>query len=229
MNIFRTSLLFLVSLLFLSACDQSSQKLISVNATASVNTAPELARFNFLIDKRGKNLTRVKNDIDIKAGKLVELCKKLGIKTKDITAAEITIEPRYNYNNNAFLGYRITRTISATLYDLTKYSQVIEGAVKAGITNISNISLEVKKENSLEDKALASAVKKAKNKAQLLASLNNVQLGEVLEITESGAPRIYAKYRAEKKQLSRRAMPNAVFEPGQLSISKTVSIVYSIK
>lgn len=229
MNVIRNSTLVLVSMLYLSGCDQSVQKQISVSGTSSINIAPELARFNFLIEKRGKNLSKIKADVDNKAKRLVNLCKKLGIKTKDITAAEVTIEPRYNYNKNTFLGYRITRSISAVLYDLRKYSKVIEGAVKSGITNIENISLELKKETSLENQALAAAVLTAKNKAELLASMAGVRLGNVIIINEVGPANIYVRYRAKKYQSGSLTRENAVFEPGQLTVNRTVNMIYSIK
>jgi len=226
MKIIATITLVLTSSLFFSICEATDKKIMSLSATSSVTAAPELARFNFLIEKRGKNLASLKSEIDAKAGRLVRLCKKLGIKTKDITAAEIHIEPRYNYNNNSFLGYRITRTISATLHDLSKYAMVIDGAVNAGITNISNISLELNQKTSLENKALTEAVKLVKNKAELLASLTNVKLGEVLNIQEGGAGIVRTEYKDVLHRSSAKA--KAVFEPGLLSITKTVSITYSI-
>jgi uncharacterized protein YggE len=230
MKIMLNSVLLLTVMTILAGCIETTQKSIKVSGDAYVYADPELARFDFSIEERGKVLSVIKNTVDNKTAKLVKLCKSLGIDPKDITAAEISIEPQYNYENNVFTGYHISRNVHANLYDLNKYSAFIEGAVTAGITNIQNISLELKEENSMEYEALEKAIAKARQKAEFLATKSGVKLGEVLNISESKSGFLQDEYKFEGF-LEKRAAPEAdiaVFEPGQLTVSRTVHVVYGI-
>ena len=66
----------------------------------------------------GRNLSELKTEIDRKTAALVGLCKKIGIKTKNITSAEVSIRPQYNYQTRTFLGYDVSRNVSVILKDL---------------------------------------------------------------------------------------------------------------
>lgn len=216
----------------LTGCTDSPSRQIHVSATAEVKAKPEVVIFNFQIEKRGTALKPLKTIVDRNTAALVALCKKLGIKPKDLTAAEISIQPQYNYNTNHFTGYQVSRNITARLYDLNKYSEVINGAVNAGITTIQNVSLEMKNERELQLKALAKAVKKATSKAKLLADENGVGLGKVMQVTESGSGGYQVAYEAKlqgnRDGVVAESAPYA-FEPGRLSVSSSVQMSFEIK
>lgn len=231
MSTLKTNIVLLMGLFFVAACNDPTTRRIEVSGSAFVYAAPELARFDFTIEKRGKVLSTLKSDVDRKTARLVKLCKKLGIDPKDITAAEVEIEPKYSYERNTFLGYKVSRNVHANLYDLDKYSKVIDGAVRAGITNIQNISLELKEQNNIEDQALEKAITKARYKAELLANKSGVKLGEVLRISESQPALPQEEYKLYKGLSDRAPEPsaNAVFEPGRLTITRTVYVVFGIE
>jgi len=220
--------------LVLTGCTDSRaySRQIQVSATAEVKAKPEVVVFDFQIEKRGTELKALKMVVDRNTAAMVVLCKNLGIKPKDLTAAEISIQPQYNYNTNRFTGYQVSRSVTARLYDLGKYPEVISGAVNAGITTIQNVSLEMKDQKDLELRALAKAVEKATAKAKLLAEKNSVTLGKVVQVTEAGSGGYQVAF--EAKQLRNRdgiaaeAAPYA-FEPGRLSVSSTVQMSFEIK
>lgn len=221
-------------ILVLTGCTDSRAytRQIQVSATAEVKAKPEVVVFDFQIEKRGTVLQSLKTVVDRNTAALVALCKKLGIEPKDLTAAEISIQPQYNYNTNRFTGYQVSRNVTARLYDLTKYSKVIDGAVNAGITTIQNVSLEMKDQKDLELKALAKAVEKATAKAKLLAAKNGVTLGKVMQVTETGSAGYQVAYEAKLQRnrdgITAEAAPYA-FEPGRLSVSSSLQMSFEIK
>jgi uncharacterized protein YggE len=220
--------------LALTGCTDSHShtRQIQVSASGEVKAKPEVVVFDFQIEKRGTILKSLKRVVDENTAALVALCKKLGIKPKDLVAAEISIQPQYNYNTNRFTGYQVSRNVTARLYDLTKYSKVIDGAVNAGITTIQNVSLEMKGEKDLRLKALARAVEKATSKAKLLADKNGVGLGKVIQVIETGSGAYQVAYLAKQQRnrdgVAAEAAPYA-FEPGRLSVASTVQISFEIK
>lgn len=226
-------LVLVLGLLALSGCARAEPGSINVSATATVEAKPEVVVFDFLVEERGKLLKPLKNSVDRKATALVKLCKRLGIEPKDLTSAEITIEPQYHYNTNRFTGYEVSRTVTARLYNLDKYSKVIDGAVNSGITTIRNISLQLKDDTNLEDRALRKAVDSARAKAQLLAQQGQVKLGKVTSIIESGSQNFLSDYVLKRSSRVRDVANEAApapyaFEPGQLSVTKTIQMSFEI-
>ncbi len=213
--------------MFLPLSANASENGIRVTGTSKVSVVPDMARFTLAINEQGDNLVSIKSSVDAKTAKVVGLCKKLGVETKDITSSEVSIHPQYNYQTKKFLGYEVSREIKVTLKDLKNYTALVNGAIESGITTIRNIILDTSKRDELGLKALAAASNSAKTKAMILAKSNGVTLGDVISIDESGVPserRIYAfKERAV-------ASPNSgAFEPGEISVSATVVVQYSIK
>jgi hypothetical protein len=71
-----------------------------------------------------------------------------------------------------------------TVRDLPSLGSVLNDAVKAGANNISGVSLSVADQAALEADAREKAVADAKTRAQALAELSGVTLGEVVSVSE---------------------------------------------
>ena len=218
--------IFLAILLPFSA--YATENGIKVVGTSKVSIAPDIAKFTLAINERGNDLASVKNGIDEKTSKVVNLCKKLGVEAKNISSSEVSIHPQYNYQTKKFLGFEVSRKIKVTLNDLKKYTALVNGSIESGITTIRGITLDTTKRMELELRALESASNSAKGKALSLAKSNGLSLGKVLSIEESGIPNeertyLYKENRAAIEQ------KGGAFEPGEITVSATVVVRYSIK
>jgi len=200
---------------------------IQVSGTAKVTVVPDMATFTFAIEGRGQDLPIVKSDIDMKTARLVHLCKSLEIDAKKITATEVSIRPQYNYQNKTFLGYNISRTVNVTLDKLSQYSQLVNGAIDAGITTIRSIVIDSSERDDLQRKALESAVQDAASKARIVARGAGVHLGKVLSVKEGGVPMESSNYRLLSLE-SARVDNASVIEPGEISITATVVVNFAI-
>ena len=205
----------------------ASESSIEVSGTAKVSVAPDMATFAFAISSRGKTLASEKDTVDQKTSKLITLCKQVGIQTKDITSAEVSIRPQFNYQSQSLIGYEVSREVKVTLKDLKKYTELVNGAIQSGITNIRGIVLDIKSRDELQQQALASAIGNAKKKANILATHTGVQLGKVLNIKEGTRPMEYQNFRVMKSESLSSPTQN-VFEPGEIIVSVDVSINYAI-
>ncbi|MFH2012865.1 MAG: SIMPL domain-containing protein [Pseudomonadota bacterium] len=201
---------------------------IEVSGTAKVSVIPDIAKFSFSINDRGKLLVELKANVDKKTVALVSLCKKLGIKTKDISSSEVSITPQYNYQTKTFIGYEVYRNIKVTLNDLIKYPDLVNGAITSGITMIRSIELDTKDRSKLEIKALGSAIEEAKKKAEILAKSTGVTLGKVIYVKEGDIPIEYGTYKFKEKASGSTIAQQGAFEPGEISVSVTVFVKYDI-
>ena len=200
---------------------------VEVTGTAKESVVPDMATFSFSINGKGKVLATLKNEIDIKTADLVTLCKKTGVKTIDITSSEVSIRPEYNYQTKSFIGFNVSRNVKVILKNLDNYTDLVNGAIKSGITNISSIALDTKDREALERKALGLAIDAARKKADIMAKSAGVTLGKVIYVKEGGSP-IRAENFAFREKVSSASTTQGVFEPGEISVTATVVVKYSI-
>ena len=142
---------------------------VQVSGTAKISVVPDVARFSFAVNDRGKSLPELKHVIDRKTAAVISLCRNLGVDKQHITSAEISIHPSYNHQTQELTGYNVARTITVDLYHLDRYTDLVNGAIDSGITTINNIHLDIKDRDIIEAQALASAVKAAHQKAKIIA------------------------------------------------------------
>ncbi|MGD8525826.1 MAG: SIMPL domain-containing protein [Thioalkalispiraceae bacterium] len=223
--------LLVASILLLVSCsdaDDASEAGIEVTGVAQVSVVPDLARFSFSINERGKVLTALKQDIDRKTADLVVLCKQLGIASKHISSSEVSIRPQYNYQTKAFIGYEVSRHVKVTLQRLEKYPELVNGAIKSGITTIGSITLDINNRQQLERSALASAMETARQKAEILAKSSALRLGKVVNVKEAGGPVRLETFRFKEKAGGVSSV-QGTFEPGEISVTASVLVRYAIK
>ncbi|MDX8387969.1 MAG: SIMPL domain-containing protein [Ghiorsea sp.] len=218
--------LFLFSLLSFTTASFAQESGIEVSGISKVSIVPDIARFSFAIDGRGKELAPLKEGVDQKTFSLIHLCKQLGIKTKDIKSSEVSIHPQYNYQSNTLKGYQVAREVKVLLNNLKQYSKLVNGAIQSGITSIKKITLDTSKRKTLQQEALSNAVHDAYAKAQILASSSGLILGKALSIREGGVPIQRTSFRAVESMRMDGATQSP-FEPGEITVSATVSIKYS--
>lgn len=213
---------------FIASCSYEDEAGIEVTGFAKESVVPDMATFSFSINGRGKELAALKNETDTKTADTVSLCKKLGVITNKITSSEVSIHPQYNHQTKSFIGYEVSRKIKVVLTNLDKYTELVNGAIESGITTINNITLDTKDRELLERKAIGSAVKAARKKADILATSTNINIGKVLYIKEGGAPIRHESY-IFKQRAGSADLAQGAFEPGEISVSATVLVRYSIK
>ena len=222
-------ILFLSSLILMAPGAHAAEEGIEVTGMAQLKVVPDMATFLFAINDRGKVLDELVKEIDKKTAAVIGLCKKLGIETKHISSTEISIYPRYDHKTGTFIAYEVSRNINVILNELAKYSELVNGAVKSGITTLRSISLDVKNRDELERQSLASALAEAREKAQILAKSGGVTLGKIISVKEAGGAIGFDTMRLERGMVAESLAQKGVFEPGEITISGSVVARYAIE
>ncbi len=225
---FISGFIYLLLSMTLSISAIADSNGVQVSGTATISAVPDIAQFSFAVNGRGKSLPELKLDIDKKTAAVIALSKKLGVKNKHISSAEISIHPQYNRQSRELVGYNVSRNISVELHNLDRYTALVNGAIESGITTINNINLGLKDRDVLAAEALASAVKAARQKANIIASNAGIQLGKIISVHETGSNFQNRRYEAKQMALSDSAVAE-VFEPGEISVVATVMVVFAIQ
>ncbi|MBN2127424.1 MAG: SIMPL domain-containing protein [Candidatus Diapherotrites archaeon] len=208
---------------------------ISVSATNEVSAKPNKVEVYFSVETNANNAkTSQSNNAEISA-KVIEALKAIGIKETEIETTGYYLNENWEWNGQKSIrsGYKTTHSLKVSVMDTGKAGDIIDSAVQAGATSVSNIVFTVDNDTmeKLRIQALEMAAGKATEKAQAMAKGLGVQLGVVQNASENSSyympvNRVYSMdsmVKAESVGASTDIMA------GEIKVSATVSAVYLIK
>jgi uncharacterized protein YggE len=213
------------------ASDAGFQRSITVVGTGTASASPDVATAQVGVDTQSaspEEATR-QNDEQMKA--VLDALKAAGIAEADIQTAYYNLyaEQRYEPVTGQPTGeftYRVSSSLSVKIRDLAKVGEVLTDAVRAGANNISGVFFSIEDTSTLEAAAREEAVADARSRANSLAQLSGVELGELVVVSEviGGPGPIF---------LDRAAVGlgggGAPIQPGQLEVSMQVQVSFAIK
>ena len=161
-----------------------------LNATGRgmVSVAPDEATITAqvsLVDRdAGKAQTRASKQVDA----MLSAIQSFSLKPDSLNASELLLVPEYRWDRAAeqqqFIGFRVTRTLSFTITDLDRLGAVLSALANAGATQISSPVMGSSNAQDAKDQALAKAVEDALKKLSLLAEAASMSLSTITEISE---------------------------------------------
>jgi len=163
---------------------------------------------------------------------LLDSLEKNGIQEKDIQTSQFSIYPEYDYRDGEQIltGYRVSHMLQVKVRDIDKAGEVIDDAVEAGgdLLQVQSISFTIDDTTALRSEARQEAVADAQAKADELATLAGVSLGNPTYITESISTPYPQPY--YDRGLGYAAEAEAVTEisAGELEVVVSVNITYAI-
>ena len=214
------------------ATQQGESMGISVGGEGKVSGAPDVAVLTLGVSVLAPSVKDARDQAASAMNGVVESIKGNGVDAKDIQTTQLSIYPEYTYGdgNQELTGYRVTNTVTAKVRNIDNTSKVIDDAVAAGgdLTQIQGITFTIDDPAKLRDEAREEAVKDAKAKAERLADLAGVRLGNPISIREyTSSPPV--AYRDVGMGGDMEAAPSTPIEPGELEVILSVDVVYAIE
>ncbi len=208
---------------------------ISVSGTGTIDATPDIARLALAVQRRDVSM-QVARDETVRVSKaFLALCKKLGIPENKIRTSGLTIQPEYRWdekeNKQVFTGYFVQRQLQVEITDLDKLGSVIEGAIDAGVNEVSPPALDSSKKKELTRDALAAATADAKANAERIASSLGVKLGPVRTVVAGGAappPMPMQEMRVSAMAMSDSSAKSANYVPGEISFESRVDATFDV-
>lgn len=220
----------------------SSFRSFSVTADDKVVAIPDVAQFNFsVIVQGGKDIASLQKENTEKINKAIGFLKSQGINEKDIKTLAYNLEPRYQYYScpretaapcppPEIVGYTITQTIQVKVRDFNKIGDVLSGVIQNGANSTSQLSFTIDDPTQFQNQARVKAIKKAQEKAEVIAKAGGFPLGRLLSIEEGGQPQPVYRYGLGGAELNALgAVPAPTIEPGSQEISVSLTLKYEIE
>ncbi|MDY9921084.1 MAG: SIMPL domain-containing protein [Synergistota bacterium] len=214
-----------------SAEQVKERKTITVQGSSSVTAAPTIAYVCIGVTTFNKNAGAAQSENAVKMDRVHKTLASLGIKKDKIKTVNYNIAPRYDYKNNVatLAGYNVMNSISVTVTDLKKVSDVLDMTVKEGVNQSNSIAFGVTDEerDKLYLQALSQAVSNAKEKANTIATAAGIAISRPANIIEgSSAHFVQPNYRAmDMAKMASEAAPTPISE-GELMIEANVTVIY---
>jgi len=200
---------------------------ITVTGQAQSQIKNQTATFGATVSAVNDNKETAINEVNQKTEALLKLLKEFGIAEEDLKTQNLNYYQREETfweegRQKSRPGqWTVSNTIEIKLRNVDKASALTDLLAKSGATNVwgPNFSLEENKdeENSLMEKAVADAQKKA----EIMAKASGGKLGKIVSINEG--PRSQPVFSALME--SGGGTP---IEPGTSTYQKTVTVVFEI-
>ena len=204
---------------------------ISVEGKGRVEIAPEYATLSASVSHTAETAADAQATVDRVMEDLLNGIETLAVEAKSLDAAQIRIQPRYRWNprteSQEFLGYEATRDLSFKLSDLEQLGEALQRLSQRGATNVSEPRFGSSQTEAARARALAKAFEDARADAAILAQAAGMTLAEPVTINTGSrpAPLFRPANRAAPAAMSAEMAPR--YEPGQLSVSASVSVVFN--
>ena len=211
------------------------QRGISVNGSGKVSGKPDVAKLSLGVQAEADTVQSARDRAAISLDAIIKTLKTNGVAEKDIQTQQLNIQPQYDYNNGnqRLRGFQVTNTLSVTVRDINKTSQIVDDAVKAGgnETTIQNLAFTIDNPADLQNQAREKAVADARSKAATLAKSAGVSLGDAMTISENSYTPVFYDARAgvAADKSAQSAAPQTPIQPGELDVTVDVAITWTIK
>ena len=201
---------------------------ISVTGVGTVYAEPDMATFDVGVSALNEDVTVASEEVSSKVERILATLASLGVAEEDIRTVGINISPEQNYNCEGELTatrFRVSNRVRVTVRDTAQLGTLLGRSVQAGANEVSNVRYTFADPKALEDRARERAMEAARDKAEQLASLAEVELGTPRRIVEQGGG---SQPMPQARMMAAEAVSDMPVSAGQLSVSVSVQVDYAI-
>jgi hypothetical protein len=201
---------------------------ISVSSSATVEAAPDLAVVRVAVEAEADTADEARAQVADATERMRTALRDAGIDDENVTTEAFNVYLQYDYRNEEREpdGYRAVHAYRIEVAP-DRAGEVIDAAVGSGATQVSGVqfTLSDDRRQDLREEALVLAVENARADAEAVAGAAGVSVGSVQSISTSsdfGPVYPFAEARASD------AGGSTVVEPGPVSVTASVNVVYGV-
>jgi hypothetical protein len=209
---------------------ENSQRTISINMSATELIPADLIIFSININAEEKTPEAAFDTHKKREAVLASLLKEFDIKEESINFEPIRINKRTNYNNRQEeVTVNTNQQVSVSFSDFEIYEKIQVSLIENGFDSF-NGSFSSSKLEEGKDKALVSAIQKAKERAAFIAEQSGVKLGEITTINYSEHQVNYPPMFMEADMGRFKSEAPSMMDFAQtVSVTANISIVFQIE
>lgn len=207
-----------------------SARTLVVTGQGEASAAPDLLTLTIGVETQADTAAAALRQNTTQMQATIDRLKKSGVADKDMQTSNLSVNPRYNYEDNRspkIIGYSASNMLTVKLRDISSAGAVIDQAVSDGANNLGGVSFSFADDKPLIAKAREAAVADAKDKAAALARAAGVTLGPILQIQDGYASPPPMPY-MDSRVMAMEAK-GAPIAAGESTLSASVTLIYEIR
>ena len=215
---------------------------IWVTGQASVTVEPDLVLLTVGVETTGATVAEARAEAAGAMDAIVEAVKARGLSEQDVQTQSFNIWPQYEFpevtsgevrtRRQVLVGYTVNNAARIKIRDVDAVGGIIDDVAAAGgdATRISGIEFSIEDPTPYMSQLREDAVKDAQARAEHLASLTGVAVGDLVFIGEVGAGVPLAGGFESEALMARAAFDQATsISGGELRLSLNVRAAFSIR
>lgn len=196
--------------------------------------APDRAEVNVGIETFAETVEEASAQNQTTVESIMAALEAEGIAREDVQTSNYSLWAEQIYGDRGpegIAGYRVNNQVRVTIRDIELVGDVIAAVTGAGANNIHGVSFRVADPAALEAEARAEAIANARERAESLAELSGVELGDVVVVSEVIGQSPIMPYGERGMgggaMVEEAAAPG--ISPGQLSVGVEVQVTFAIR
>jgi len=202
---------------------------ISVGGTGTVAIVPDVADLHVGVVVQRPKVADARAAAAVAMQGVVKALRAAGVAERDIQTTTLSLQPIYDYQTTGappkLTGYELRNGVVATIRDLNRLADAVDGALVAGGSTLDGITFRVDDPTGAEAQARTQAMKAARAKADALAGAAGVSIVGVASISEQSSPTPWPVPYAGALRSDEAATPILA---GTSEITVSVNVVYLI-
>lgn len=204
---------------------------ITVTGYGTAYAAPDVAYVSVGVEILDPDVTAAVNSATETINAVNAALSEFGIGEADVRTENFYIyrEPIYGPEGPTGEGnFRVSHFLRVTVRETEKVPDLLSAVLEAGANSVGGVTYDVEDKSTVESEARRMAIDNARVKAEELAQLLNVSVGDVVVVTEvpSYSP-MFGGYGGGGGAVEASVAPPPIV-PGSLAVSVSVQITYAI-
>jgi len=206
---------------------------ITVSGVGEARGTPDVLYLNLSVEASAPAVADARAKGAAAAEKLVASLKANSIADPDIKTAHISLQPMYEYPQNAaprLIGYQYTNALTVTVRDIAASGKVIDDALAAGgdSARMNSLQFGFDKPEALLSEARTKAMADAVARAGIYAAGAGVSVGPVEYVSEFTGSSVYPRPPATGGGSLFDTTGGSPVQPGQNSVTVTITVRFGI-
>ena len=202
---------------------------ITLMGRGSIEQPPDVAMINVGVQVEAKTAAEAMAQQATNMNGVFAAVKAAGIADRDMQTGNMSLNPVYEYPNNArprLTGYQASNSITIKVRKLDTLGKTLDAVVKGGGNAINGISFSVDQPDKFQNEARVEAVKDAAAKAELYAQAVGYKVKRIVTISEQEFyPQPPMPVMMRMQDMAAEATPIAA---GEVSLVQTVNVVFEL-
>jgi hypothetical protein len=212
-----------------------NRRTILVTGQGEVTGAPDLAIVAVAVETTAPKAADAVNENATRSANVAAALKALIEKDDKLTTTRYSLDPRYEPvkpgqpSEPRITGYVAHNEVQVETHKIDGVGTLIDAAIAAGANHVSSLQFTLSNRNEPLRAALEKAGAEARAQAESVAKALGVKLKGVVSATTSTAPVVQPRFFEGRAMAAMEVRPPTPIEPGTVSVSANLQVMYEIE